>query len=127
MAISFSGNAKADICRSFPQKPCCAVAQCYGILLFCNRFSTEGIKIVTESREFAAMLPKLFKKAFGLSFDHVQERETGAKLVFTITDQDKILRIMDAFGFVPSDTVSLSINLPVKMSAAEQPSFGEHF
>ena len=113
MAISFSGNAKADICRSFPQKPCCAVAQCYGILLFCNSFSAEGVRIVTESREFALLLPKLFKKAFGFAFDHVQERETGSKFVFTITDQDKISMIMDAFGFSPSDTVSLSINLPV--------------
>ena len=113
MAISFSGNAKADICRSFPQKPCCAVAQCYGVLLFCNSFSADGIRIVTESREFAAILPKLFRKAFGFSFDHEQEGETGAKLVFTITDQEKISRIMDAFGFTPADTVSLSINLPV--------------
>lgn len=113
MAVSFSGNAKAEICRSFPQKPCCAVAQCYGILLFCNSFSAESIRIVTESREFAVLLPKLFQKAFGFSFDYVQERETGAKLVFTITDLDKISLIMDAFGFASSDTVSLNINLPV--------------
>ena len=113
MALSFSGKAKADICRSFPSKACCAVAQCYGILLFCNSFSSEGIRIVTESQEFATLLPKLFKKAFGFSFDHIQEPENGSKLIFTITEQNKILKIMNAFGFAPVDTVSLSINLPV--------------
>lgn len=113
MAISFSGSAKADICRVVPQKSCCAVAQCYGILLFCNSFSTEGIRIVTESQEFATLLPKLFKKAFGVSFDSIRERDKAAKIVFQITDQEKILQIMNAFGFAPSDTVSLSINLPV--------------
>lgn len=113
MAISFSGKAKADICCSFPQKRCCAVAQCYGILLFCNSFSAEMIRIVTESQEFALLLPKLFKKAFGISFDHMQASEIASKQIFTITDQDKILVIMDSFGFAPNDTVSLNINLPV--------------
>ena len=64
MAISFSGASKAEICRVFPQKHCCALAQCFGILLFCNSFSSNGVRIITESREFAQMIPKLFKKAF---------------------------------------------------------------
>ena len=70
MAVSFSGNAKAEICRSVPQKQCCALAQCFGILLFCNSFSSSGIRIITESREFAQCLPKLFRKAFGFGFDN---------------------------------------------------------
>jgi len=113
VAISFSGNAKADICRSFPQKNCCAVAQCFGILLFCNSFTADGIRIVTESREFASFLPKIFKKAFGVTFDILPENEELAKQTFTISDKDKIQRIMNAFGFAPADTISLHINLPV--------------
>ena len=35
------------------------------------------------------------------------------KLVFQITEQEKIGEIMDAFGFSPQDTLSLHINLPV--------------
>ena len=37
MSVSFSGGAKAEICRVFPQKRCCAVAECFGILLYCNK------------------------------------------------------------------------------------------
>ena len=113
MAISFSGNAKAEMCRNFPQKSCCAAAQCFGILLFCNCFSGESIRIVTESHEFAVILPKLFKKAFGFSFDSMPDPETAGKQVFLITEREKLWRIMDTFGFTPMDTVSLHINLPV--------------
>ena len=67
MAISFSSAARAEICRELPHTHCCAKAECFGILLFCNSFQDDGIKIITESREFACILPKLFIKAFNLS------------------------------------------------------------
>ena len=113
MAISFSGNAKAELCRNMPGKNCCALAQSFGILLFCNSFHADGIRIITESREFAQMLPKLFRKAFGVDFDILPEEGIPGKLVFLITDREKITQIMNAYGFNPRDTLSLHINLPV--------------
>ncbi len=113
MATSFSGNAKAEICRYIPAKHCCAIAECFGILLFCNTFRTNGIRIITESREFAAILPKLFKKAFSIAFDTVPEEGCMGKLNFQITDREKIRRIMAVYGFGFDDTLSLHINLPV--------------
>lgn len=113
MALSFSGGAKAEICKASVQKNCCAVAQCFGILLFCNSFGSEGIRIITESREFAQLIPKLFRKAFSVSFDSVPDFNQPGKLIFTITDRDKILCIMNAYGFDPSDTLSLHVNLAV--------------
>lgn len=113
MALSFSAAAKTEVCRVYPTKHCCALAQCFGILLFCNSFTAEGIKIITESREFAHILPKLFKKAFDLNFDFFPSLEAPGKLVFQITDADKIAQIMDCFGFSVQDTLSLHINLPV--------------
>lgn len=111
MAISFSANAKAEICRGFPQKRCCALAQSFGVLLFCNSFSREGIRIITESREFAQHLPRLFKKAFSVAFDVLPDSESPGKLTFQITDPDKIHAIMTAYGFEPDGTLSLHINL----------------
>ena len=113
MAISFSGSAKAEICRYNPTKNCCALAECFGILLFCNSFRADGIRIITESREFAQVLPKLFKKAFGVAFDTEPEAECVGKLIFQISDEDKIHHIMSAYGFDARDTLSLHINLPV--------------
>ena len=113
MAVSFSSAAKAEVCRSLPQKKCCALAQCFGILLFCNSFSAKGIRIITESREFAQNLPKLFKKAFGISFDAVPDEDAPGKLVFLITDSEKLSVVMNAYGFDIQDTVALHVNLPV--------------
>ena len=113
MAISFSGSAKAEICRSMPTKHCCALAECFGILLFCNSFRADGIRIITESKEFAQLLPKLLKKAFGISFDQLPEGDGSGKQIFLISDSEKIRQIMSWYGFDSDDTVSLHINLPV--------------
>ncbi len=113
MAISFAGKAKAEICRLVPQKRCCALAQCFGVLLFCNTFGADGIRIITESKDFAQILPKLFKKAFNLSFDIFPEPDTSGKLLFQIQDPEKLSLIMESYGFAIADTLSLHINLPV--------------
>ena len=113
MAISFSGAAKAEVCRVFPQRSCCALAECFGILLYCNSFTADNIKIITESREFAQILPSLFKKAFNVTFDAFPSLEAPGKLMFQIQDGEKIARIMDCCGFSPADTVALHVNLPL--------------
>lgn len=113
MTLSFSAAAKAEVCRNVPAKRCCALAQCFGILLFCNSFNGSNIRIITESREFAALLPKLFKKAFSMDFDIEPKPETAGKLIFQITDPDKISDIMEWYGFDAQDTLSMHINLAV--------------
>ena len=113
MAVSFSASAKAEVCRIFPNRHCCALAECFGILLFCNSFHMDGIKLSTESREFAYILPKLFRKAFNVAFDSYPSLEAPGKLVFQIWDPEKIEIIMDSFGFDMQDTLALHVNLPI--------------
>ena len=112
MAVSFSAAAKAEICRVPVHNSCCAMAQCFGVLLFANSFGTDGIRIITESREFAYILPKLFKKAFDLDFDSYPSLASAGKLVFTIEEPEKIRWIMETYGF-SEDTLALHVNLPV--------------
>ena len=113
MAVSFSGAAKVEICKTIPKRHCCALAQCFGVLLFCNSFGSDGIRIVTECREFAASLPKLFRRAFNLDFDVSPDEASSGKQVFLITDPHKLATIMDAFGFALDSTLSLHVNLAV--------------
>ena len=113
MAVSFSANAKTEICRVFPNRHCCALAEAFGVLLYCNSFSGDQIRIITESRDFALFLPKLFKKAFNLNFDVFPSMEAPGKLIFQIVDPDKIDAIMEAFGFTAQDTLALHVNLPI--------------
>lgn len=113
MSVSFSAAAKSEICRAFPGKPCCALAEAFGVLLFCNSFGADGIRIITESREFAMRLPKLFWKAFNVDFDVFPSLAAPGKLVFLITDPEKLAVIMESYGFDPKDTLSLHVNMPV--------------
>lgn len=112
MAISFAGGARAEICRNVPHNKCCALAQCFGVLLFCNNFTPEGIRIITESREFGYILPKLFLRAFELEFDSFPSLESPGKLVFQIDDPQKVDTILSAYGF-DRKLLSLHVNLPV--------------
>lgn len=113
MALSFSGAAKAELCRVIPSKKCCALAECFGILLYCNSFGADGVRVVTESREFGQILPKLFKRAFDVEFDSFPSLESPGKLVFQIDDPEKIDAIMESFGFERDATLALHLNLPV--------------
>jgi len=113
MASSFSSSAKAEICRSIPNKNCCALAECFGILLFCNTFDHDCIRIITESREFAYVLPKLFKRAFDVEFDSFPSMVAPGKLIFQITDPEKLDAIFSTCGFSRSSTLALHLNLPL--------------
>ena len=123
MSISFSSAARTALCRELPHSHCCALAQCFGILLFCNSFQDSGIKIITESREFACILPKLFKKAFDLDFDSYPSLAAPGKLVFQIWEKEKLSKVMEAFGFSPGDTLALHVNYPVVEEACCKVSF----
>ncbi len=96
-----------------PGKSCCAVAECFGVLLFCNSFSQSGVRIITESRDFAQLLPKLFRKAFSLSFDIFPPEGSSGKLIFQITQPEKLRKLMDTYGIHPHNTPALHINLPI--------------
>lgn len=98
--MSFSGAVKAELCRLPMNRRCCAQAECYGILLFANRFDNEEIRIVTESPDLAGRLPPLFKKAFHVTFDRLPDQEEG-KRSFSITREDKLAGLSAVFGYDP--------------------------
>ncbi len=112
--MSFSYDTKAELCRVPIGRKCCAVSECYGLLLYCNTFSSCEIRIITESRELAARLPKLFRRAFDLTFDSAPAADDKAgKLSLVITDLNKIERIFNAFGFGGAQIIAHHLNLGV--------------
>ena len=112
--MSFSSSVKEEICRELTNRKCCSVAECYGILLYCNTFSSREIRIITESREFAGVLPKLFRRAFGIAFDILPDvSEHRGKVTFVINDEAKLSRIFDTYGYGGSSLVAHHINLSV--------------
>lgn len=112
--MSFSSKTKEELCRQPITRRCCAVSECFGILLYCNTFQQNLIRIVTESEEFAKRLPRLFRKAFGLSFDRVPEPGTGrSKRIFEIQDPEKLREIRESFGYSTPGEPVLHVNYSV--------------
>ncbi len=109
--MSFSADAKMELCRSYLQKQCCAQAEAYGVLLYANTFSSREIRIITESIEFSARLQGLFQKAFHITFDRSPDTvPTRGKHIFQITDPKKLSRIIETFGYDPQQHIVLHIN-----------------
>ena len=108
--MSFSFDTKNELCRLPVQKLCCARAEAYGILLYCNTFSSSEVRIITENPNFAARLPKLFQRAFNVQFDRLPEPEAAGKMVFQITDSRKLDHIINLLGYDPRQNLVLHLN-----------------
>ena len=97
MEKTFAQKVKSELCEPRVERKCCAVAEAYGVLLYCRSFSPREIRISTACAEFAGRLPHLFKKAFGVGFDRLPDPD-GAKSSFAITEPEKIKIIYDTLG-----------------------------
>ena len=94
--MSFSSDVKQELCRAPLNRKCCAQAEAYGVLLYCNTFSSGEIRIITESEALAQRLPALFKKAFQITFDRLPDGE--GKHIFLITDPEKLSVVQQTYG-----------------------------
>lgn len=111
--MSFSGDCKSELCRDRLTRKCCAQAEAYGVLLYSNQFSADRIRIVTESPAFARRLPLLFRRAFGVEFDRQPDAGTAGKLIFSVTDREKLARIWEVYGYEQTSSVAHHINFGV--------------
>ena len=109
--MSFAYDVKAELCKVSLNRSCCAVAEGCGVLLYASAFTTSEVRIITENDEFAARLPKLFQKAFSLRFDELPDRtKDSGKLVFRITQEEKLETIWRALGYDRRAHFALHLN-----------------
>ena len=94
--MSFAGDVKTELCRAGLNRKCCVQAEAYGVLLYCNTYSSGEIRIITESDAFAQRLPQLFRKAFHLTFDRLPGPD--GKHIFVISNRDKLQTVAQTFG-----------------------------
>ncbi|HIT31516.1 MAG TPA: DNA-binding protein WhiA [Candidatus Enterenecus stercoripullorum] len=107
--MTFSAQVKQELCKQPLNRRCCAQAEAYGILLFCNTFHSRQVRIITESPQLKRRLPVLFRKAFRLNFDQIPWEEEG-KGTFLIEDPEKLRVIFAAFGLEADSAVSIHVN-----------------
>ena len=120
--MSFSAEVKAELCRQPLDKKNIALAECYGVLMYCSSFSPRELRIITASPAFAERLPRLLRRAFGLSFDRAPASASG-KRSFVVEDREKLRRIFDAFG----GEIDASLAQHVNFGVLEEPGSVEAF
>lgn len=121
--MSFSSEAKTELCKDGLAKKCCALAEAYGALLYSNSFTPRLIRFITASEAFAQRLPKLFRRAFGLSFDVLPPEGRSGKMSLSITDPEKIAQIFRAFGYEPDSVLAHHINLALVETDCDRAAF----
>ena len=111
---SFAAKVKNELCRAPISRLCCARAEAYGVLLYCNTFTPSEVRIITENEDFAERLPKLFHKAFSVRFDRLPEENGGkGKLIFGVTDRDKLSNIINILGYDPKQIMAIHVNFGI--------------
>ena len=111
---SFAAKVKNELCRAPISRLCCARAEAYGVLLYCNTFTSSEVRIITENEDFAERLPKLFHKAFSVRFDRLPEENGGkGKLIFGITNRDKLSNIINILGYDPKQIMAIHVNFGI--------------
>jgi len=111
--MSFSFNTKNELCRLQPEEKCCAIAECYGMLLFCNTFSAKEIRVVTGNRNLGNRILELFSDAFSISFDIIPDEMKTGKQAYIINDPEKLRLIFDAYGITVDNLLAHHVNLGV--------------
>ncbi len=107
--MSFSSDVKQELCKLNISRRCCAQAEAYGVLLFCNTFNSRQVRIITESPWLKERLPILFRKAFHVTFDSVPPEGEG-KGSFLIEDPEKLRVIFETYGLERNVSVSVHVN-----------------
>ena len=112
-AMSFSFDTKTELCKHLPEGKCCAIAECYGMLLYCNTFSMREIRIVTGNQSFAVRLLERFSTAFSVSFDILPVSGKTGKQAYIINNPGKLKCIFETYGFSLGSLLAHHVNLGV--------------
>ena len=110
--MSFSTDIKTELCALPISGKALAVAEAYGVLLYCRTFSAAQVQIVTGCEAVARRLPKLFRRAFGVTLSEPTRTGRG-HWSFSLNDRAAIAAMFEAFGLEAHRTVSHHVNLSV--------------
>ena len=111
--MSFSYDTKVELCKSPKGGKCCAIAECYGMLMFCNTFSAREIKIITGNLSLGQRLTEQFSDAFSISFDILPEAGKIGKQSYVINNPEKLGEVVDTYGFSLENLLAHHVNLGV--------------
>ena len=111
--MSFASQVKGEYVGEKVSRPCCARAEAYGILLFCNSFTPQRLRVTTRSAGCPAPAQAV-QKCVLCGFDvRPADTSTGGRLSFEVTDPKKMERILETYGYAQENSISHHINYAV--------------
>lgn len=108
--MTFSAETKAELCRAPLGRPCCCLAELYGILLFAPAFSDRGIRVSSAHTGVLRRTALLLARVFQIE---AEPQTAGGRQTLSIDSPDHLRRIFTGFGydFGPSITWHLNRNV----------------
>lgn len=101
--MSFSSDTKKELCTVKNLTLTENFAECYGLLLFCKKFSPEKIEFHTESRSVASRFSQLISSAFGVIVEQTTSltgrHGGGNEFTVTVPLKSDCQRIYTYFGY----------------------------
>ena len=80
--MSFSQDAKNDLCTQSIKKRCCKTSLLYGMLLFSGVFTGNRIKLITETEGVANLVAGLLHSLAGVESNlYVSEKKSGGETI----------------------------------------------
>ena len=95
--MSFSSQIKDELLNITDSKPCCSLAEMYGLMLFAKTFSKREMFLNTENE---AVAEKYRQVAERLSFENAEmTKSASGKCKVSVPTEQARVKILEAFGF----------------------------
>lgn len=94
--MSFCSQLKTELMSLDEVKPCCALAETYGLLLFGKMFSKREIYISTENGEVAEKYKNVAERLSESEVEYTCSK--SGKCRVSVKEQEGRLKILEAFG-----------------------------
>ena len=109
--MSFSGDLKTELCKVPIPKPCCALAELYGILLFASVFSAQEIRVMTRNDRLKRRIVQLGAAVSpSLKLSVVATAASGGRQSLTISDRAQVSQLMRLLGYDENGFLQLHFN-----------------
>lgn len=105
--MTFSAEIKAELCRVPLGRPCCCIAELYGILLCAPAFGERGIRVTSSHAGVLRRTTLLLSRVFELE---IIPEGTGGRQALTIQDAASLRRVLDGFGYDLGPRVTYHLN-----------------
>ncbi|MBQ6819521.1 MAG: DNA-binding protein WhiA [Clostridia bacterium] len=107
--MSFSHRVKKELCGVAYDQPCCAKAECYGMLLGSRTFHKKEIVFKSEHEEIARRFCGLLKEVCGITCRPLAPARTGGFYIVRLNQSFDCLTVLTAFGYT-GDEPFLRVN-----------------